>query len=137
MTMLKTLLFFNNYLHDFSAGLLLSSGVAAYILYAELLKDESALARKFYLKVYFVLSKIAAASLVYIFFGGIIRTVSYKNMEWSKELGAFQVPLLVAKHVILFAFVGAGCSLWLKLRAKVKILQKNVEAKEREKTYSH
>lgn len=132
----KTFLFFNNYFHDFSAGLLLSSGLVAYLLYHELEKerDISASSLEFFMKAYYLLSRVALFSLVFIFIGGIFRTLSYKTMEWSQDMGKAQIPLLIIKHLILFSFAGAGCFVWLKLRSSVKALQKNSEEKEREKT---
>lgn len=135
----KTFLFFNNYFHDFSAGLLLSSGLVAYLLLCELEKkhDISVLSYEFFMKAYYLLSRIALFSLVFIVIGGIFRTLSYKTMEWSLDMGRAQILLLVIKHLILFSFAGAGCFVWLKLRSSVKALQKNMEAKEREKTCTY
>ena len=45
------------------------------------------------------------------------------DFEWANAVGRLQVPALILKHVLAFAFVGVGVYLWVKLDSRVKALR--------------
>jgi hypothetical protein len=45
---------------------------------------------------------------VWTLLGGWIRGITYREYEWMEAAGREQVPVLVLKHVILFALVVVG-----------------------------
>lgn len=124
---LETILFLNNYLHDFFAALLLVSGVAAYLFYKTLPQNPHRETVQYFINVYQKILRLGWTSFFLTVFLGIPRTLSYKTVEWSKDMGSSQIVLLIVKHAILFIMVAFGISLWIKLHRKIKQLEAKSE----------
>lgn len=122
--MKELLLFFNNYLHDFCAALLLVSALSTLFFYKKLPENPQKQTLDYFLQVYRKLVRLGWISLIFTILLGIPRTLSYKSMEWSVSLGNKQIPLLAAKHILLFSVVGTGMFFWMRLHSKVKLLQR-------------
>lgn len=114
------LIMMNNYFHDVATALLLSSGIAGWILFKRLNSSADDAVIDYFLKVYTGMTRLAKFSLVWIIIGGIPRTIFYKDFEWAHVVGKGQVPALIVKHILAFIFVGAGAYMWLKISKRIK-----------------
>ena len=123
MNMIKLFLFLNNYLHDFFAALLLVSSFSTLFFYKKLPENPHKQTLDYFLQVYKKLVRLGWISLIFTILLGIPRMLSYKSMEWSGSLGNKQIPLLAAKHILLFSVVGTGIFFWMRVHKKVKQLQ--------------
>ena len=113
-------LMMNNYFHDVATALLAASGFALWVM----LRRYDAGARgpdaaRYFLEIHGSMSRLARFSLAWIVLGGVPRTLFYAEFEWANAAGRAQVPALLVKHVLAFAFVAGGASLWVKLRRRV------------------
>jgi hypothetical protein len=113
------ILMMNNYFHDVATALLLASGIAIWVIYKKLGGSDEPGVRAYFLRLYDSLTFLAKFSLAWIILGGIPRTYFYTEFEWSHYAGKSQVPALIVKHILAFAFVSAGAHLWIKIRKKV------------------
>ena len=124
------LIMMNNYFHDVATAMLAASGIVVWIIVKRYYS--SSMDRKtteYFLKIYRSTTKLAKFSLVWIILGGIPRTIFYRDFEWTNAVGKSQVPALILKHVMAFAFVGTGFYLWVKINRKVKALKEEAEEK--------
>jgi len=113
-------LMMNNYFHDVATALLAASGFALWVM----LRRYDACGRgpdaaRYFLEIHRSMSRLARFSLAWIVLGGVPRTLFYAEFEWANAAGRGQVPALIVKHVLMFAFVAGGASLWVKLRRRV------------------
>ena len=115
-------LMMNNYFHDVATALLLASGIVMWIVYRKFGNSTNSGVQEYFLSLYRGITKLARFSLAWIILGGIPRTYFYTEFEWSHYAGKSQVPALLVKHVLAFAFVGSGVYIWLKIRKKVREL---------------
>lgn len=119
----------NNYFHDFATALLVSSGVALWFIMrkydAHPRKDDRAVT-EYFLGLYKSMTKVAKFSLFWILVGGVPRTLFYRDFEWIGAVKNGQVPALIVKHMLTFAFVGAGVHLWVRLRKKVRGIEETM-----------
>ncbi len=114
-------LMMNNYLHDVATALLLASGVALWVMLRRYEQSGGgADAGRYFLAIHRSMTRLARFSLAWIVLGGIPRTIFYTRFEWANAAGHAQIPALLVKHVIAFSLVGAGVSLWLRLRRRVR-----------------
>lgn len=109
----------NNYFHDLATALMACSAIVIFVLVRNL-DNETEEAKKYFLKLYPKLTKLARFSLAWIIWGGAIRMVAYRAYEWSDAASRAQIPALVAKHIIIFIVVAVGIYMWRKLSVKVK-----------------
>jgi hypothetical protein len=116
-------LMMNNYLHDVATALLAASGAAMWILYRRFDPADGEGAARLFLGMHRGMTRLARVSLAWIVLGGIPRTIFYMEFEWANAVGRLQVPALILKHVLAFAFVGAGVYLWVKLDSRVKAIR--------------
>jgi len=114
------ILMMNNYFHDVATALLLSSGIALWVIYKKFGDSDKPEVRNYFLRLYGSLTFLARFSLAWIILGGIPRTIFYTEFEWSHFAGKSQIPALIIKHILAFIFVGTGAYIWLKIRKKVK-----------------
>lgn len=122
---MNTLIMFNNFLHDFAAGLLLASAFIMYILVRHLGDHPPPELWWYFSKLYRVMNKLLIVSLVWIVLGGAVRTWAYQEFEWAPAVGRHQVTLLIFKHILFFTAVFGGAYWWYKLNQKVKRLTKS------------
>lgn len=122
MSRLNMILFVSNYLHDFFAALLLVSAISTALFYRMLPLNPDKETLHYFLNVYNRLVKLGWISLAFTLLLGVPRMLSYRTIEWSEKMGPSQIPLLIAKHILLFLVVGSGIFFWFKLHKKVKAL---------------
>lgn len=117
------LLMMNNYFHDVATALLLASGVAMWIIVQKLGDENDVSVVAYFLRIYKGVTRLAKFSLIWILVGGIPRTLSYQQFEWSNAAGKGQIAALIIKHILAFIFVGAGAHIWMKINRKIKKLE--------------
>jgi hypothetical protein len=119
---LGVLIMLNNYFHDVATALLLASGVAMWVVlrrYEGRSTEEAA----YFLRLHGSITRLAKFSLAWILIGGVPRTLAYRSFEWAEAVGHAQVPALIVKHILAFAFVGGGAWLWLRLSKRVRAIR--------------
>jgi hypothetical protein len=112
-------LMMNNYFHDVATALLAASGFALWAMLRAWERDGGPGSARYFMAIHARMAKLARFSLAWIVLGGVPRTIFYAEFEWANAAGRAQVPALVVKHVIAFAFVAAGAWLWIRLRRRV------------------
>jgi heme/copper-type cytochrome/quinol oxidase subunit 3 len=117
----------NNYFHDVATALLLASGVVMLIIVKKMERSADDSVKKYFLKIYTGVTRLAKFSLLWILIGGIPRTLAYKEFEWANAAGKGQVTALIIKHILAFIFVGGGAVLWLKLHKRVREIRESVK----------
>lgn len=117
----------NNYFHDVATALLLASGIAMWVIVKRLGSRTEEAVISYFLNIYKGVTRLAKFSLVWIIVGGIPRTVFYKEFEWANAAGKSQVPALIVKHILAFAFVCTGAYVWIKLSRRIKELKKHAD----------
>lgn len=114
------LILLNNYIHDVATGLLLIAalwiGWSASALGANPSRD----LLDYFAVLYRRGTNFAIGSIVVIIATGVVRTVTFMDFEWRPALGKGLVPILVLKHVLIFAMLAAGAYAWTNLRRRVR-----------------
>ena len=110
----------NNYFHDVATALLLASSTVMWVVYKKLGDSDKPEVQDYFLRLYDSLTFLVKFSLVWIILGGIPRTYFYTEFEWSHYAGMSQIPALIVKHILAFAFVGAGAHIWIRIRNKAR-----------------
>lgn len=114
----------NNYFHDVATALLLASGSVIWVIMKRYeTSSQSKDTTDYFLSIYRSAIYFAKFSLLWIIVGGIPRTYFYTEFEWANAAGKGQVPALIVKHILAFAFVGTGSYLWLKINRRVKAIR--------------
>jgi hypothetical protein len=116
----------NNYFHDVATALLAASGAALWFIvrkYDSLPGRHSKDVTEYFIQLYRSMTKVARFSLYWILIGGVPRTLFYRDFEWVTAVKHGQVPALIVKHILAFAFVGTGVHFWLKLRKRVRDIE--------------
>lgn len=116
------LLMLNNYVHDVATGLLLISALWLGWTARDLGADPSPELIGVFFRSYRRCIHFVFGSIVVIVVTGIIRTWNFMDFEWTPALGKGLVPVLVAKHVLIFSMLGAGGYAWRGLRRRLKAL---------------
>ena len=109
----------NNFFHDFSVALLFASLVIMSLLERASRKEDFVNRLDFAKEIYRGLNKVVIGAWIFIIVGGVVRTITYVDYEWSEAAGRGQVAALIVKHVLLILFVVAGT--WLQLRLRKKL----------------
>jgi len=108
------LIIMNNYLHDVATATLLSSAVILWVLGRQAEKGSPEL-RQALAKAMPTLTKIAIGALIWIILGGIPRVIFFNTFEFIPAKDNGIIVDLAIKHVFLFAAVGAGAIMWLRM----------------------
>jgi hypothetical protein len=119
----------NNYFHDVATALLAASGIALWVIvkrYDAHPRQEERPVTEYFLTLYESMTRVARFSLYWILIGGVPRTLFYRDFEWVTAVKHGQVPALIVKHVLAFAFVGTGVHLWLRLKKRVKAIEETL-----------
>lgn len=106
----------NNFIHDFVVALLFSILLVMNWIYSQSNKKNFQVRKEFAKDIFDYLNKSTIWIWVLIIVGGIIRTVSYKEYEWSEAAGKDQIPALIIKHILLVILVIFGTLLQFRLR---------------------
>ncbi len=115
---LGVVLMMNNYFHDVATALLFASGVTMWFMLRAFEANEGAAATRAFLAMQRSMKRLALFSLAWIVLGGFPRAIYYQEFEWTNAAGRLQIPALVVKHVVMFALVAGGATLWLRLRKR-------------------
>lgn len=119
----------NNYFHDVATALLAASGIALWVIVRKYDSHPNRADRpvaEYFLSLYNSMTRVARFSLYWILIGGVPRTLFYRDFEWVTAVKHGQVPALIVKHVLAFAFVGTGVHLWIRLRRRVKDIEESI-----------
>lgn len=119
---LGVIIMMNNYFHDVATALLAASGVALWVMMKRY-ESGNAGVDAYFMRIYRGMTRLAKFSLLFILIGGVPRTLFYRSFEWANAVGHGQIPALIVKHIMVFAFVALGVNLWIKLGRKVKAIQ--------------
>ena len=79
--------------------------------------------RKFLVAVYPKTIHVTGGLVVLLLMAGIVRAFTYSSFEWDHTIGAEQVWLLIAKHIVMFSVFGYGLYLWIKMYKIVKAIR--------------
>lgn len=105
----------NAYFHDLAVAFLWASSLMAHLVIKHVPgKPPRPLVR--------ALDKVAWGSLAWVMIGGAVRAWFYREYEWLPKAGSAQVPVLVAKHVVLLALTLWGIERVLRLRSAIRDL---------------
>jgi hypothetical protein len=119
----------NNYFHDVATALLAASAFALWAQYRAWEQGGAGVeAGRYFLAVHARMTKLARFAFWWIILGGIPRTWFYRSFEWANAADKMQVPALLVKHVLAFAFVGVGISMWRRIRVRVREVEARVAA---------
>jgi hypothetical protein len=127
---LGIIIMMNNYLHDVATGLLAASGVGLWVIMRKYEDTGNREVTEYFLSIYKSMTRLARFSLLCILIGGVPRTLFYRSFEWANAVGHGQVPAIIAKHVLAFAFVGTGVYFWCRFDRKVKHIKSLMSSKE-------
>ncbi len=126
--LLGVLIMMNNYFHDVATALLMASGIVIWVIvrrYDSAIKTRET--TEYFLRIYNSATKLVRFSLIWIIIGGVPRTIFYTEFEWANAAGKNQIPALLVKHVLAFAFVGIGAYIWLKINRRVNDIKKHAD----------
>jgi len=110
----SVLIILNNYFHDVATATLLSSAVILWVLGRQAERGGPEL-RKALARAMPTLTRFAVGALVWIILGGIPRLIFFKTYEFIPAKDNGIIIDLAIKHVFLFAAVGAGAIMWLRM----------------------
>ena len=113
------LVMLNNYVHDVATGLLLLSALWLGWSARDLGLAPSAETLGVFRRSYRRCVRFAVGSIAVIVATGVVRTVYFMRFEWLPAMGKGLVPVLVLKHVLIFALLGAGLYAWVGLRRRL------------------
>lgn len=124
---MSILVMLNNYFHDFAVAVL----VACLLVYSfiERRSREAGFERirEFSHQLYVALRRVLIAAWIVIIVGGVIRTVTYADYEWSEAAGRGQVTALVVKHILLVSLIVWGIILQRRLRRRLQLADRRIE----------
>lgn len=115
-------LMLNNYVHDVATGLLLISAFWLAWSARELGDSPSRELVDYFRRTYRRCVRFVVWSIVVIVATGIIRTINFMDFEYRPALGSGLVQVLVMKHILIFAMLGAGVYAWLGVRRRMETL---------------
>jgi hypothetical protein len=119
-------LMMNNYFHDVATGLLAASGFSLWLMARRFSDSGSREETEYFLRIHAGMTKLAKFSFWWIILAGVPRTIFYKSFEWANAVEKAQVPAIIVKHVLVFAFVGTGIYLWHKLNKRAKLIRESL-----------
>ena len=119
---LAIFLMLNNYVHDVATGLLIISALWLGWSARELGPCPSPETVGYFKRTYQRCVRFVLASIAVIVATGIVRTIFFMDFEWTIAMGKSLVPILVAKHVLIFTLLGVGIYAWVGIRARVRSL---------------
>ena len=120
----------NNYLHDVATALLVASGYVMWVILRCVSPDAGPEAMRYFVRMYYKITRLAQFSFVWIIICGIPRVIYYKDFEWSNMAGRGQVPALIVKHILAFSLVAGGVALWVRVRKEVVAVEKKLGAEQ-------
>ena len=103
----------NNYFHDLAVAFLFASSLMAHLVLRHWPGPPSAALAQ-------TLKRIAWGSLIWVILGGAVRGWFFKEYEWLPRAGTVQIPVLGAKHVLMFGLTIWGLIGVIKLTRKVR-----------------
>ncbi len=121
------LILLNNYVHDVATGLLLLSALWIGWSASALGPQPSAALVAYFRLLYRRGTSFAIGSTLVIIATGVVRTVTFMEFEWHPALGKALIPILLMKHVLIFAMLAAGIYAWLNLRKRMRDLSRRTE----------
>ena len=119
---LAILLMLNNYVHDVATGLLIISALWLGWSARELGQSPSAETVDYFKRTYRRCVRFVIGSIAVIVATGIVRTIFFMDFEWTIAMGKSLIPVLVAKHVLIFTLLGVGIYAWAGIRKRVRSL---------------
>lgn len=116
---LGILVVLNNYVHDVATGLLLISALWLGWSARDLGPSPSSETLAVFRRGYRRCVRFVWGSILVIVATGVVRTVHFEDFEWTPALGRGLVPVLVLKHVLIFAMLALGLWAWVRLRRRL------------------
>ena len=106
----------SNYFHDLAVAMLFSAMLCGWLLERRL-RQEGLLSEPITRAILRVSRRVAFGALVWIVLGGVVRTLTYRQFEWSEAAGRGQIAALVVKHILLVGITVTGL-IWLYRKRK-------------------
>ena len=109
------LVMLNNYFHDLAVAFLFASTLLAHAVLKYWPPPASP-------GLVSLLRRVAWGSLVWVIIGGAVRGWFYQEYEWVPKAGTAQIPVLVAKHILLVSLSIWGLVGVIRLHRSVRAL---------------
>lgn len=117
------LVMFNNFFHDLTAGLWLSSAGLMWWLMVRVKQNGQKQVMLFFEENFNFLFRISLGSLILNLFFGFTRALAYYSYEYLPAAGRAQVTALVVKHVLILIVVLIGVTVEIKAYKLVQTLK--------------
>ncbi len=109
----------NNYIHDVATGLLIISALWIGWIARDLGDAPGKECIAIFKRGYSRSVRFTMNSIVVIILTGMVRTFFFMRFEWDIALGKGLVPILLIKHVLIFALLGAGFYAWVGVKTRL------------------
>lgn len=121
--MIGILVILNDYFHDFATAVAIVASYMMLLLVRYVQRNDREGPRRFLVAVYPKTIHVTGGLVVLLLMAGIVRAFTYSSFEWDHTIGAEQVWLLIAKHIVMFSVFGYGLYLWIKMYKVVKAIK--------------
>lgn len=120
------LIMLNNYFHDLATATLVTSALLLIYFSRKLGTDPGPEVIKYFLEVYGKLKAFIIGCIVWIVLGGVVRTLAYRKYEYGEAAGRGQIPVLIAKHILIATALILGIYYWKVLSKRIKEFKEKV-----------
>lgn len=117
------LIMLNNYFHDFATALMVVSAYGMFLILNRANASNSLELKELSVHLYPKMVHVCGASIVFLFFAGIVRSFTFMDYEYSNAIAHGQITALVIKHVLLLVLFFFGINLWIKVHKRIKVLR--------------
>lgn len=113
----------NNYFHDFATALMVVSAYGMFLILKRAEESNSLELKELSTYLYPKMVHVCGASIVFLFFAGIVRSFTFMDYEYSNAIAHGQITALIIKHILLLVLFFFGISLWMRVHKRIKILR--------------
>jgi len=112
----------NNYFHDVATAMLVACSLTLWLLTRRFEANRDPDSLRLLLRLHKGLSEIAAASVVWIVTGGMVRFLTFSSFEWPNAVARHHTHGLMIKYSIASCMIAGGAYLWVMVNRKIKRL---------------
>lgn len=122
-SLIGVLIMLNNYFHDFATALMVVSAYGMFLVLNRAIDANSLELKELSIYLYPKMVHVCGASIVFLFFAGIVRSFTFMDYEYSNAIAHGQILALIIKHVLLLILFFLGIGLWRNVHQKIKALR--------------